>query len=184
MKKILVLAGLIGAITYSSSSFAGLYFGAGYGSSDVSLKSGGTKISPNKESGVFNAYVGYSIDLPIIPYIKAEFSYTRAEFEKTGVYDATSNTYMINGYMGIPQPIPFLKPYIGAGVGSTQIKNAGKSNSGTTYSGMIGLDVSIPLIPLKPGVEYKYTKATDIDLSGGKVDYTNSQVYFKLVYGF
>ncbi len=193
MKKLLSLALITSAILLSTNAQAGLYFGAGYGSSDVGIKIDGVSYNPNQEDNAYSAYVGYSINLVLVPTIKVEFAYANNQYELQDFYKGESDNYMVNGYIGIPLPLPVISPYVGVGLGSTSVEFSNavgiSKETGSTYAAMFGIDVDIPMFPIKPSIEVKYSKTSDIKFDEGtidetSVDYTNTSVYAKLRYAF
>ena len=182
MKKIAILTL---AMVLSYGAHAGIYFGIGYGTGNYGLKTGGVKDNPNKEDNPFNILLGYSLDLMVIPAVKIEFEYINAAFEKTGVgaYDAKADTFMLNAYLHIPQPIPFISPYISGGFGTTTL-DLGSSKSSRAIGGAFGIEGKIPMVPVRPAVEIKYIKADDFDFGTGKTEYTNTMIYGKLSFYF
>jgi opacity protein-like surface antigen len=188
MNKLLKLTVLACVGFMTASANAGLYVGASYGSTNASVKIDGTKSDPNKDNNALSAYVGYSINFPLFPTVKVEFEYGHSSFDKEGIYEATADRYMVNGYISIPQPLPIISPYVGFGAGSVDLesKSGGTTSSGSAeaYQAMLGVEINVPLFPIKPAVELKYITSSDIDVDGSKVDYTDTVVTAKIGFAF
>ena len=150
-KKLLSLS--VAALVLASTNANAFYIGAGAGSSKV--KSEGATLD-GKASFVVST--GMSIPLPLIP-IRGEVELMNLEAKedntKGKIYGAAANAYI-----GLPL-LPIIKPYIGMGLSYTQLKISGsgisdKSDWKVAPQYMLGLDLSLPLIPVAGGVEYRY----------------------------
>lgn len=143
------------------------YIGASVGSSKTKV-SMEDKINMQSKTA-FTVSTGMEIPLPLIP-IRAEVEYLQLNSDKDG---SDLKTYGVgaNAYVGLPL-LPIIKPYVGMGLGylkqdvkmladfdddgiyESKIKT--KSDWTVVPQYMIGLDVSLPLIPVAGGVEYRY----------------------------
>lgn len=143
------------------------YIGASVGSSKTKV-SVEDKINMQSKTA-FTVSTGMEIPLPLIP-IRAEVEYLQLNSDKDG---ADLKTYGVgaNAYVGLPL-LPIIKPYVGMGLGylkqdlkmpvdfdgddiyESKVKT--KSDWTVVPQYMIGLDVSLPIIPVAGGVEYRY----------------------------
>lgn len=138
-----------------------IYAGGTYGFGGYTMYTDGDNISKSSQS--YGAVLG--MDIPMFR-VELEYNYLDA--------DALSiNTGFVNAYFKIPTPI--VKPYIGAGIGSTfdskyEPKNLGSNDIDDTmaYQGMLGITLNLPVIPFNIDVEGRVLYApdimTDIDL--------------------
>ncbi len=129
------------------------------------------------------AYGGViGIDLPLFR-IEGEYNYIDGD-------DATLNLGMANAYFKIPTPV--VKPYIGAGIGTTfdskyEPKNAPKIDIDDTvaYQGMLGLTLDLPVLPIKIDVEGRVLYANNIfEIANEKTDLLQYDGRVKLRYIF
>lgn len=143
------------------------YIGASVGSSKTKV-SMEDKINMQSKTA-FTVSTGMEIPLPLIP-IRAEVEYLQLKSDKDG---ADMKTYGVgaNAYVGLPL-LPIIKPYVGMGLGylKQELKGPADFDDDGVYEStfkaksdwtvvpqyMIGLDVSLPLIPVAGGVEYRY----------------------------
>ncbi len=157
MNKKIVLASLVVSALFGASLKAdAFYIGAGVGSSKTKVNVD-EKISMNGKTA-FSVYSGLEIPLPLIP-IRAEVEYLQLDSDKDG-FDAKTYGVGANAYVGLPL-LPIIKPYVGMGLGymKQELKDEGdkaKSDWTVVPQYMLGLDVSLPLIPIAGGVEYRY----------------------------
>lgn len=143
------------------------YIGASVGSSKTKV-SMEDKINMQSKTA-FTVSTGMEIPLPLIP-IRAEVEYLQLKSDK---YGEDLKTYGVgaNAYVGLPL-LPIIKPYVGMGLGylKQELKGPADFDDDGIYEStfkaksdwtvvpqyMIGLDVSLPLIPVAGGVEYRY----------------------------
>lgn len=157
MNKKLLTAGVVASVLFGASLKAdAFYVGAGVGSSKTKI-SADEKINMDGKTA-FSVYSGMEIPLPLIP-IRAEVEYLQLDSDKNG-FDAKTYGVGANAYVGLPL-LPIVKPYIGMGLGymKQELKDDGdkvKSDWTVVPQYMLGLDVSLPLIPIAGGVEYRY----------------------------
>lgn len=144
------------------------YIGASVGSSKTKVRVDDMNIKGDEKTA-FSVYSGMEIPLPLIP-IRAEIEYLHLKSDKDGS-DATTYGASANAYVGLPL-LPIIKPYVGMGLGYMQqelkmpadfdgddiyeSKVKTKSDWTVVPQYMIGLDVSLPIIPVAGGVEYRY----------------------------
>lgn len=143
------------------------YIGASVGSSKTKVRVDDMNIKGDEKTA-FSVYSGMEIPLPLIP-IRAEIEYLHLKSDKDGS-DATTYGASANAYVGLPL-LPIIKPYVGMGLGYMQqelkmpiVEDDGsisgklkdKSDWTVVPQYMIGLDVSLPIIPVAGGVEYRY----------------------------
>ena len=156
-KKVLSLS--IAAIVLASANANAFYIGASVGSSKAKVD--GTSLD---KGTAYSIATGMSIPLPLIP-IRGEVEL----FNYNGSIDALDIDGKIygasaNAYVGLPL-LPIVKPYVGMGLAYTQSKfDSDKSDWKVAPQYMLGLDLSLPLIPVAGGVEYRYmdTKFDDV----------------------
>lgn len=146
-KKVLSLS-LAGLILASANANA-FYVGAGVGSSKAKIDGS----SLDKDTA-FSLSAGMSIPLPLIP-IRGEvelFNLKSSDDSVTGKITGAA----ANAYVGLPL-LPIVKPYVGMGLAYSQLKGDGeKSDWQVVPQYMLGLDLSLPLIPVAGGIEYRY----------------------------
>lgn len=176
-KKLLSLTVLTLMATTSYKADAMFYVG---GSAGISISDVTAVKTKNKIGYSFAA--GVNLPIPIVS-IRGEAEFSSLNSAKLGVdfgtinvnqIDSNIKANMINVYVGVP-PIPLLpiKIYAGYGIGKSEltqeitssiaIPGLSGSTSGTLKSKkdlaqqyMVGLDVSVPLIPVAGGIEYRY----------------------------
>ena len=158
-KKVLSLS--VAALLLASANANAFYIGAGVGSSKAKVN--GINLDSD---AAYSISTGMSIPLPLIP-IRGEVELFNL---KSGHDDMTGKIYgaAANAYVGLPL-LPIVKPYLGMGLAYTQLKGetpvaSDKTDWKVTPQYMIGLDLSLPLIPVAGGIEYRYmdTKFDDI----------------------
>ncbi len=176
-KKLLSLTVLTLMATTSYKADAMFYVNgsAGLSISDV------TAVKTKNKMG-YGFAAGVNLPVPIVS-IRGEAEFSSLNTAKLGVDFGTINVNqidnnikanMINVYVGVP-PIPLLpiKIYAGYGIGKSEltqeitssisVPGLSGSTSGTLKSKkdlaqqyMVGLDVSVPLIPVAGGIEYRF----------------------------
>ncbi len=156
MNKKLLSLSLAGLILASANANA-FYVGAGVGSSKAKID--GTSFD---KDAAFSVYTGMSIPLPLIP-IRGEVEIFNLKSEKDSINTKIQGA-AANAYVGLPL-LPIVKPYVGMGLAYSQLKESGdfgtmKSDWAVRPQYMLGLDLSLPLIPVAGGIEYRYMDTT------------------------
>ncbi|MDD4519626.1 MAG: outer membrane beta-barrel protein [Alphaproteobacteria bacterium] len=152
MKKnaLLLTTILLSGFVFSKAQ-AGMYVGAGLGIAGNSGEAAEVATSQDydyKSSPAYSLSLGY--DVPILPIrVEGEFIRNSAKLKEIG-NKVFLNGLMANAYVNLPFPI--VSPYIGAGVGFVRFKGENTS----AYQAMLGVEASIPFVPVKGGVEYRY----------------------------
>ncbi|MGN0929157.1 MAG: outer membrane beta-barrel protein [Alphaproteobacteria bacterium] len=167
-KKLLIASLVVSSIVGTSLKADAFYVGAGVGSSKTKVRVDDLDIKGDEKTA-FSVYSGMEIPLPLIP-IRAEIEYLHLKSDKDG-NDATTYGASANAYVGLPL-LPIIKPYVGMGLGYMQQelkmplidednglilgKLKDKSDWTVVPQYMLGFDISLPLIPIAGGVEYRY----------------------------
>ena len=176
-KKLLSLTVLTlrGTTSYKADAMFYVNGSAGVSISDV------TAVKTKNKMG-YGFAAGVNLPVPIVS-IRGEAEFSSLNSAKLGVDFGTINVNqidnnikanMINVYVGVP-PIPLLpiKIYAGYGIGKSEltqeitssiaVPGLSASTSGTLKSKkdlaqqyMVGLDVSVPLVPVAGGIEYRF----------------------------
>ena len=108
-------------------------------------------------STTYGAVLG--MDIPMFR-IELEYNYLDSD-------DATLNMGFVNGYFKLPTPV--VKPYIGAGIGTT-FSSEFTPVAHTTididdtmvYQGMLGVTLEIPVVPFNIDLEGRVIYASDL----------------------
>ena len=168
MNKKLLIASFAVLACLAGKETKAFYAGLSVGATDTKVD--GNKIGTGTS---YTAAIGTSIPL-LITSIRAEAEYMSlvSSGEKDGgnLDRATTSGYGLNAYLDLPL-LPLIKPYIGFGLAhmKQEIRDlAGdkyKSKSDLTPQYMIGLDASIPLLPIAGGIEWRYID-TKFDYDG------------------
>ena len=124
----------------------------------------------------------FGVDLPLVR-VEGEYNYLNG-------YDTKVNLGMLNAYFKIPTPM--LKPYFGAGIGTTfdskydpAIGNNITMDDVITYQGMAGLTLDIPLAPIKLDIEARILYANNVyEIADKMVDIMHYDARLKLRYVF
>ena len=124
----------------------------------------------------------FGIDIPLLR-IEAEYNYLNG-------YDTRINLGMVNAYFKIPTPV--LKPYFGAGLGTTfDSKYEPSVGSGITmdesivYQGMAGITLDLPVAPVKFDIEGRILYANNLyEIADKMVDIMHYDARVKLRYVF
>ena len=132
-----------------------IYAGGTYGIGGYTLITDDNDISKSAHS--YGAILGMDI-----PMFRLELEYNYLDTDAL-----TMNLGLINAYFKIPTPI--VKPYIGAGIGST-FDSKYEPNTTThitiddtiAYQGMVGITLDVPVIPFDIDVEGRVLYAPDI----------------------
>lgn len=132
-----------------------IYAGATYGMGGYTLFADDKDYSKSSQS--YGAVLG--MDIPLVR-IELEYNYLDADA-------ITANLALVNAYFKFPTPI--VKPYIGAGIGST-FDSKYEPNDTTkidiedamAYQGMLGITLDLPVIPFNIDVEGRVLYAPDL----------------------
>lgn len=124
----------------------------------------------------------FGLDIPLFR-IEAEYNYLNG-------YDTTMNLAMLNAYFKVPTPV--LKPYFGAGLGTTfdsaynpSVGSSITMHNSATYQGMVGLTLDLPLMPVKFDVEGRILYANNAyEIADKMVDIMHYDARVKLRYIF
>lgn len=144
---------------------------------------GYTLLADDNESASSQSYGAIlGIDIPLFR-IELEYDYLNAD-------DITLNLGMVNGYFKLPTPV--VKPYIGAGIGTTfsssyePAANISVDIDDTiAYQGMLGLTLDIPVIPFNIDIEGRVLYASDLfEYTSEKYDLLQYEGRVKLRYVF
>lgn len=138
-----------------------IYAGGTYGLGGYTMYTGDHDISKSAQS--YGAILGMDI-----PMFRIELEYNYMDTDALNI-----NTGFVNAYFKIPTPI--VKPYIGAGIGSTFDSKYEPTKGIKTdiddvmaYQGMLGITLDLPAIPFNIDVEgrvmYVPDIMTDVDL--------------------
>lgn len=132
-----------------------IYAGATYGIGGNTLFIDDEHISKSSQS--YGAVFG--MDIPLFR-IELEYNYLDSDY-------MSINLGMVNGYFKIPTPV--VKPYIGAGIGTTfdskyEPRNLASVDIKDTlaYQGMLGITLNLPVIPFNIDVEGRVLYAPDM----------------------
>lgn len=167
----------LGATSANANMLFDIYAGGTFGIG------GYTMLGDEHESASDTSYGAVlGLDIPLFR-IEAEYNYIDSD-------DMELNLGMVNGYFKLPTPV--VKPYIGAGIGTTfssklTPKNADSIDIDDTiaYQGMLGVTLDIPVIPFNIDVEGRVLYASDIvEYANEKYDLLEYQGRVKLRYVF
>ena len=131
-------------------------------------------------STTYGAVLG--MDIPMFR-IELEYNYLDSD-------DATLNMGFVNGYFKLPTPV--VKPYIGAGIGTT-FSSEFTPVAHTTididdtivYQGMLGVTLDIPVVPFNIDLEGRVIYASDlIEFMNDTADVLQYEGRVKLRYVF
>ena len=154
-----------------------IYAGGTYGIGGYTLMADENK-SHSAQS--YGAVLG--IDIPMFR-LEAEYNYTDTDY-------ITLNAGLVNAYFKLPTPV--LKPYFGAGVGTTfsskyePTKNISIDIDDTIiYQGMLGVTLDIPAVPFNIDLEGRVLYASDLfEVATEKYDLLQYEGRVKLRYVF
>ena len=128
-----------------------IYAGGTYGIGGYTLLADHNKSASAQSYG---AVLG--IDIPMFR-IELEYDYVNTD-------DMELNLGMVNAYFKLPTPV--IKPYIGAGVGTTFSSTYEPADididNTVAYQGMLGITFDLPLMPIAIDVEGRVLYANDI----------------------
>ncbi|MBN1783524.1 MAG: outer membrane beta-barrel protein [Alphaproteobacteria bacterium] len=172
MKKISLIA--LSAITlgFTTPATAGFYGGLGIATAiDSAVDTAGVDAKTSEGNG-YSVAVGYEVPLLPLRVEIESFALSNADLTQgtTNVGNRSTDGLMVNAYAGLP--IPLVQPYIGVGTGMAKTLSP---TYHTAYQGMIGVEVSLPVLPIAVGVEYRY-----FEMDEGNSDVTNQSVLAKL----
>ena len=132
-----------------------IYAGGTYGYGGYTLFADDNHESFSAQS--YGAILG--MDIPMFR-IELEYNYMNAD-------EMALNLGLVNAYFKLPTPV--VKPYIGAGIGTTfsskyEPKNMDKIDIDDTiaYQGMLGITLDLPVIPFNIDIEGRVLYATDL----------------------
>lgn len=155
-----------------------VYAGAttGFGASGKFVNSDYLERSAESYGAVFG------VDIPMFR-IEAEYNYLNG-------YDTRINLGMVNAYFKVPTPV--LKPYFGAGLGTTFGSKYEPSSAPSikmddivAYQGMAGITLDLPMAPIKFDIEGRILYANNLyKIAGETVDVMHYDARFKLRYVF
>ena len=119
------------------------------------------------------------IDIPMFR-IELEYDYVNTD-------DMELNLGMVNAYFKLPTPV--IKPYIGAGIGTTFSSTYEPADididNTVAYQGMLGITFDIPVIPFNVDVEGRVLYASDLfEYATEKYDLLQYEGRVKLRYVF
>ncbi|MBR4891999.1 MAG: hypothetical protein IKZ34_02340 [Alphaproteobacteria bacterium] len=153
-----------------------IYAGGTYGMGGYTLLAD-HDISQSSQS--YGAVLGVDI-----PMFRIEMEYNHIDADTLDL-----NLGMANAYFKIPTPV--LKPYIGAGIGTTfssSYEPTGSSidiDNTIAYQGMLGLTLDIPVIPFNIDFEGRILYASDLfELATEKYDLLQYEGRVKIRYVF
>ena len=155
-----------------------IYAGGTYGVGGYTLFADDDHISKSSQS--YGAVLG--MDIPLFR-IEAEYNYIDTD-------NLSMNIGMINGYFKLPTPM--VKPYIGAGIGTTFDSKYEPNHMASVsiedtvaYQGMLGITLDIPVIPFNIDVEGRALYIPDaMELSTIDTDILQYEGRVKLRYVF
>ena len=163
-----LIASCIGSVSFAEES-KGWYFTAGAGLtsiSDVTATAASTSVAVEIESGAsYEAGFGYNFGNDLRTEIT--WGQSRGDFEKVAgtavtAGDVVASTISANVFKDFSSESKFT-PYIGAGIGTTDIDTGNITISGTTYTGTNETSTSYSL---KFGSKYQMSDQTDVFLEG------------------
>ncbi len=97
----------------------------------------------------------FGVDIPLARF-ELEYNYMDSD-------NTTLNIGLVNAYLKLPTPV--IKPYIGAGIGTTfessKFNNIEIQNT-VAYQGMLGITLDIPAIPFNIDLEGRVLYASDL----------------------
>ena len=132
-----------------------IYAGGTFGIGGYALYSDGEHDTYSSQS--YGAVLG--MDIPLFR-IELEYNFINGD-------EVSANLGMVNAYFKLPTPV--VKPYIGAGIGTTfsskyEPENAPKIDIDDTmaYQGMLGITLDLPVIPFNVDVEGRVLYAPDM----------------------
>ena len=143
---LMTLAIIFGMGSANANMLFDVYAGGTYGVGGYTIFSDAKDINHSSQS--YGAVLGMDI-----PMFRFELEYNYLDTDLLSI-----NTAFINAYFKLPTPI--VKPYIGAGVGSTFSSKYEPLKSisidiedAMAYQGMLGITIDIPVIPFNIDIE-------------------------------
>lgn len=172
MKKISLIALSAIAFGFATPATAGFYGSLGLATAiDSAIDATGVDADTSEGNG-YSVAVGYEV--PLLPLrIEIEsFALSNADLTEgtTNYGNFSTDGLMLNAYAGLP--IPLVQPYVGVGTGMAKTLSA---TYHTAYQGMVGVEVSLPVLPISVGLEYRY-----FEMEEGSTDVINQSVLAKL----
>lgn len=132
-----------------------IYAGGTFGVGGNTIFVNDAKISKSSQS--YGGILGFDL-----PFVRLEGEYNYINGDKLAI-----NLAMANMYFKLPTPV--VKPYIGAGIGTTFDSKYEPSDittidikDTTAYQGMLGVTLDLPVIPIKFDIEGRVLYAQDI----------------------
>lgn len=135
----------------------------------------GTTTSVDTDGGyILGASLGYvpPTEVPFFDMTRyeLEYSFRRNDVEAPGSGEFDSHTAMLNMLVDFENQTAWT-PYVGGGVGLTQLDVDGEDDSTFGWQLMAGLDYSPKTMPMTVwGVRYRYLGASDADITTGGVN--------------
>lgn len=149
-----------------------IYAGGTYGIGGYTLLADENKSHSTQSYG---AILG--IDIPMFR-LEAEYNYMDTDHLQL-------NLGMVNAYFKLPTPV--LKPYFGAGIGTTFSSSYGNIDIDNTiaYQGMLGVTLDIPVVPFNIDIEGRVLYASHLfEVATEKYDLLQYEGRVKLRYVF
>jgi opacity protein-like surface antigen len=154
-----------------------IYAGGTYGIGGYTLLADDNKSASSQSYG---AILGMDI-----PMFRIELEYNHIDADAIEM-----NLGMVNGYFKLPTPV--IKPYIGAGIGTTFSSSYNPATNisididdTVAYQGMLGITLDIPVIPFNIDIEGRVLYASDLfEITTEKYDLLQYEGRVKLRYMF
>ena len=152
------LAATLAGFLFAAQDAGAFYVGIAGGNSRTKIED--TKIGSGNS---FTIAAGIGLPIPLFS-IRAEAEYLNLRSSDDD-FSARTHGLAANGYLNLPL-LPIVRPYLGFGLANLKQKSFGEtSSSKITPQYMAGLDISIPLLPIAAGIEYRYID-TKFDYDG------------------
>lgn len=152
---ILTAAAIMSAGGANANMLFDIYAGGTYGYGGYTQIADDNHESFSSQS--YGAIVG--MDIPLFR-IELEYNYVDAD-------EMALNLGLVNAYFKLPTPV--VKPYIGAGVGTTfeskyEPENMARIDIDDTiaYQGMLGVTLDLPVVPFNIDIEGRVLYASDL----------------------
>jgi len=212
MKTSLLITVFSGLILSAATAHAGLYAKASVVYADIDsfeVPQNTSSISTSLDSSMgYSGAIGYKFTLLRIEgeflYVKNDVDGAEGSFNADG--DLSQTNIFLNGYLDLPI-VPFLKPYVGAGIGIAKVDVSNMRVSDTAgvlyrsddnesafgYQFMAGIRADLPITELSLYAGYRYLSLEQIDVSVQDIatqtylnlDSGNSHIFeLGLIYGF
>ncbi len=160
MKKtlgLLVIAGGLFAVSNANATLFDPYIGGAIQFNKAKAYGDPSDVSFNKIKGAYSGFIGFNL-----PIIRAEVEYNYFQVKEKNSEALDQHNVMANAYLK-PFAIPFVKPYIGAGVG---MNFAGDIDNSAAAQAMLGVSLDLPAMPLAFDLEYRATYSFDVFENG------------------